>query len=58
MALKTSTKVIGVIPCFTGWAGAGGAYVALTHPWSDLLFWPLFLCVGMAHNWLATGKLN
>ncbi len=56
MGLKTSTKVIGVISCFTGWAGAGGAYVTLSHPWSDLVFWPLFLCVGMAHVVIAIKK--
>src|SRR5260370_36089555 len=56
MGLKTSTKVIGVISCFTGWAGAGGADVCVTHPWSDLGCWPIFLCGGMAHVVIAIKK--
>lgn len=31
---------------------------SLQEPWRELVFWPLFLCVGTAHNWLVTGKLE
>ena len=50
-------KAVGVISVFTGWGGAFALASFLSEPWATIVGWSLFLCVGAAHNWIATEKL-
>jgi hypothetical protein len=41
----------------TGAVGAAVPAFMLGSPWGEMIGFLLFVCVGVAHNWLATGKL-
>ncbi len=55
--IEAVMKAIGVISFCTGTFGALMLYYAASSPWGAMMSFALFICVAVAHNWVATCRL-